>query len=147
MQQVQQQGAAQTAAMQQVQQALAALQQQGAAQTAAVQQVQQTLQQVQQQQAVGDARHLNLFPRQQNACVLQPGGPLYPLVREEPGADLGALPPAGAGFPATREAALSLSNAALDALVAFYGRAFGQHGPTQLPERRRIFAKFIGLQG
>ena len=136
-QQLQQQGAAQTAA----------LQQQGAAQTAAVQQVQQTLQQVQQQQAVGDARHLNLFPRQQNACVLQPGGPLYPLVREEPGTDLGALPPAGAGFPATREAALSLSNAALDALVAFYGRAFGQHGPTQLPERRRIFAKFIGLQG
>jgi len=144
---LQQQGAAQTAAMQQMQQALAALQQQGAAQTAAVQQVQQTLQQVQQQQAIGDARHLNLFPRQQNACVLQPGGPLYPLVREEPGTDLGALPTAGAGFPATREAALSLSNAALDALVAFYGRAFGQHGPTQLPERRRIFAKFIGLQG
>ena len=143
LQQLQQQGAAQTAALQQVQQ----LQQQGAAQTAALQQVQQQvqqqLQQVQQQLAARDARDRNLVPRQLNASRLEHDDPLYPLVREEPGPDLGALPPAGAGFPATRAAALSLNNAAIDALATFYGRAFGQHGPAQLPERRRLFVQFI----
>jgi len=146
-QQLQQQGAAQTAALQQVQQqlqqVLQQVQQQGAAQTAALQQVQQQLQQVQQHLAARDARDRNLAPRQLNASRLEHDDPLYPLVREEPGPDLGALPPAGAGFPATRAAALSLNNAAIDALAAFYGRAFGQHGPAQLPERRRLFVQFI----
>ena len=78
---------------------------------------------------------------------LQHGDKLHPLVREEPGATLGALPPPGAGFPATRARALSMTNAVLDNLATFYGQAFGQHGPAQLPERRRLFGAFIGLQG
>ena len=129
----------QAAAMQQVQQALAAQQQQGAANAAALQQVQQQL-------AVGEARHRNNFPRQLNGLRNERADCLHPLVREQPGAAQGALPPAEVGFPATRAAALSLSNAALNNLADFYGQDFGQHGQTSLAERRLLFSMFI-VQG
>ena len=80
--QLQQQGAAQTAALQQQG---AALQQQLTAQAA-------TLQQIQQQLAV---RHRNDTKRQLNAFRLQHADNLHPLVREQPGVAQGALPPAG----------------------------------------------------
>lgn len=51
------------------------------------------------------------------------------------------------GFLATRESALALTHAAINALADFYEEDFGQRGPTLLPERRRLFCAFIGMQG
>jgi hypothetical protein len=129
----------------------AALQQQGAAhsaalqqQTAALQQLTVAVQQVQQQLALSDARHQNHAQRQLNAFLLRHDDLLRPLVREQPGAGLGTLPPAEV-FPATRADALELGNAGLNALATFYGEDFG-HIPMLVADRRRLFAAFIGLQ-
>ena len=89
--------------------------------------------------------------RQRNGFALDIAHQLVPLLKERspanPGdAALGTAPAAaGVAFPATRAAALALSNNRLNALAAFYGEDFGQG--LALPERRAMFLDFIGCIG
>lgn len=89
--------------------------------------------------------------RQRNGIALDKAHQLVPLLKERspanPGdAALGTAPAAaGVAFPATRAAALALSNNRLNALAAFYGEDFGQG--LALPERRAMFLDFIGCIG